>query len=126
MIQVDWKEFKDESELPLNKDLIVKWDNGNITIDSFIKSGEIIIMYDEDCTYVLKNMKSKIIAWSTLEEKPKELITYSFSLSETEVQQLNNLLDLASDRLDSMSFRDHEYLESNLKKFQDLFSKVEF
>lgn len=65
------------------------------------------------------------------EEKSKELVNYSFSLSEKEIEELNELLNFSKQHIEQ-SYRfyidgqDYESKLESVKKFQDLFSKVEF
>lgn len=62
MIQVDWILVTNKKQIPLNKELLVKWKDNSIEILSF-ENGDDLKLFDD------------IIAYSTLEEKPKEEIT---------------------------------------------------
>ena len=57
----------------------------------------------------------------TVEEKPKSLVNYFFEIPESELKELQELLEISK-----QSVGKHSILLERIKKFQDKFSKVEF
>lgn len=127
MIEVNWNVFVSEDELPLKESIIVKWENDEITIDTFNSHDVYGIVIESSIGNIPLNTMIGIKAWSTIEEKPKEKGSRVYlDFSESELEELQGLLSLSQNYLDVTDLRDWKHKEEIIKKFQDKFSKVEF
>lgn len=128
-LKVDWKEFKDENDLPLNVPLILKLEQIELpVITKLILKDDYVCTYDLE--YILNIHTNKITHWSTLEEikqeEQKELVTYNFTLGESELSDLQEFLVMVSDYIGEHDLKDWQEKEKKLEKFIDLFEKVRF
>lgn len=123
------KPFKNENELPLDEEIVIEYTDENERFFTLIGKVEI---YNNERFFITKSsslpmtFKSlNLKAWGLLLKKGSRVY---LDFSESESEELQEILKLAKSKLDSVSlFQQKEMtIENNIKKFRERFSKVEF